>query len=107
MKISKELIKGSSELLVLSALHDAPLYGYEIAKQIKEQSDNVFKMGEGTLYPILHKLEKQKLLSSYWQEVGGRKRKYYTLTKRGTKVLTEKSTEWSEFSAAVHNIITA
>lgn len=105
MKINKELLKGSSEGLVLSVLNEQPLYGYEIAKQIKHASKDLFQMGEGTLYPILHKLEQQKLLRSYWQEVGGRKRKYYALTRAGQKLLEEKTAEWKAFASAVSGII--
>lgn len=105
MKINKELLKGSSEGMVLAILKDTPLYGYEIAKLIKHASQDLFQMGEGTLYPILHKLEQQKLLRAYWQEVGGRKRKYYALTKAGQKLLEEKTVEWKAFTSAVNGII--
>lgn len=105
MKINKELLKGSSEVLVLSVLNTEDLYGYEIAKRIQQLSQELFSMGEGTLYPVLHKLEQAKLLSSYWQEIGGRKRKYYSITERGKKLLAEKTKEWMSFSSAVKHVI--
>lgn len=105
MKINKELLKGSSEVLVLSVLKAEDLYGYEISKRIQQLSQELFSMGEGTLYPILHKLEQGKLLQSYWQEIGGRKRKYYSLTTQGKKLLAEKTHEWASFSAAVKQVI--
>ena len=68
MKVSKELLKGTSELIILTVLESGTLYGYEISKQIKLMSEGVFAMGEGSLYPLLHKLEKAKLLESFWKE---------------------------------------
>lgn len=107
MKVSKELIKGSSEVLILSALKEEPLYGYEISKRIKKQSKEVFTLGEGTMYPILHRLEKGGFLESYWQIVGGRRRKYYELTRSGKKRLEEKTGEWKTFSKAVNAVVLA
>ena len=104
-KINKELLKGSSDILILSVLAAEPLYGYEIAKRIKAQSSDVLAMGEGTLYPLLHRLEQAKLLESFWKEAGGRKRKYYGLTRQGQKVLTEKTLEWKAFAGAMDAIV--
>lgn len=104
-KVNKELLKGSLELIILAVLKDEAQYGYEIAKQIKQNSKEVFDLGEGTLYPLLHKLEKEKLLQAYWQEVGGRRRKYYGITKQGKKTLLEKKEEWQIFSSAVKAIV--
>ena len=86
MKISKELLKGSTSLLVLSAINSGDMYGYEIVKQIRLASDDVFHLNEGTLYPILHAMEKEHQVESYWQEVDGRTRKYYHITQKGTKI---------------------
>ena len=77
MKFNKELLKGSTNLLVLSVLENENMYGYEMIKKIKAKSENVFEFQEGTLYPILHKLEEKGLISSYWDETGSKKRKYY------------------------------
>ena len=89
MKISKELIKGSTAMLVMSVLKKNDMYGYKIIKELELQSESVFELKEGTLYPILHALEKENLLESYWEEFDGRKRKYYHLTRKGTKSLKE------------------
>lgn len=104
-KINKELLKGSLEILVLSVLKNKPLYGYLIVKELKLRSDQVFSLGEGTLYPLLHKLEIENLLESWWQEVGGRRRKYYSLTNTGKKVLADKSAEWQAFAQAVKKVM--
>lgn len=105
MKINKELVKGSSDVLILSVLKHNDLYGYKITRDIQALSNDIFTLGEGTLYPVLHKLEKQKLLTSYWQEVGGRRRKYYSITIAGKKMLQEKKKEWKVFSSAVNAVI--
>lgn len=105
MKINKELLKGTSDLLILRVLEKQPLHGYHIAKTIQQLSDRVLTMGEGTLYPILHRLERDGLLEAFWQEVDGRKRKYYSLTQRGRTVVQEKTTEWNVFSQAIKNIV--
>lgn len=106
-RINKELLKGSSDVFVLAVLRDEPLYGYEIAKRIKKHSKDVFDMGEGTLYPILHKLEQAGLLTAFWEESTGRKRKYYSLTNAGKKMLKSKIAEWDAFSSAASNVMNA
>lgn len=105
MKVNKELLKGSLEILILSVLKDQPLYGYLIAKELKTKSQEIFSLGEGTLYPLLHKLEQAGWLEAYWQEVEGRRRKYYTLTGQGKKFLAQKSAEWTTFSQAVNQVL--
>lgn len=104
-KINKELLKGSSDIMILSVLAEAPLYGYEIAKQIKNLSSDVLAMGEGTLYPLLHRLEQAKLLESFWKEVGGRRRKYYSITVTGKKILQAKTAEWNSFAHALNAVV--
>ena len=105
MKINKEILKGSTETLILKVLETEPLYGYQISKRLQEKSRRIFSLGEGTLYPLLHKLEKEKLLESYWQEYSGRRRKYYQLTTRGKKILTAKTAEWKVFAGAMRAVI--
>lgn len=105
MKISKELLKGSTPLLILSAINAKDMYGYEITRQIRVASDDVFNLNEGTLYPILHAMEKENQVESYWQEVDGRKRKYYHITKKGKKILAEKSEEWKVYSTSVERVL--
>ena len=101
MKISKELAKGSTGLLVLSVISKTDMYGYQIIKTLEVMSENVFSLNEGTLYPILHSLEKEGSLESYWCEAEGRKRKYYKITESGLAELADKKREWQSFSGAV------
>lgn len=106
MKISKELLKGSTTTLVLSLLNSRPMYGYEIIKVIELKSNGIFSFKEGTLYPILHALEGEAMIESYWSESeGSRKRKYYKITEKGNLHMKEKKQEWSLFSGAVDKIL--
>ena len=78
LKINSELIKGSTDMLVLSLLEEKTMYGYEIIKEMENKSEGIFELKEGTLYPLLHKLEDEGLLESQWGSgEGKRKRKYY------------------------------
>jgi len=93
--MNKEMMKGSTEILLLSIIEKEDIYGYEIAKRLKVKSNDLYSMGEGTLYPALQRIEKQKLIMSYWRdsESGGR-RKYYSITEDGKKELSKKLNEW-------------
>lgn len=105
MKISKELAKGSTALLVLSVISKRDMYGYEIIKTIENASEDVFSLNEGTLYPILHSLEADGSLEAYWCEAEGRKRKYYKITEKGLKELESREKEWTVFSGAVKKVL--
>lgn len=80
MKIDKELLKGSTGMLILNLLEHENMYGYQMIKRLSEKSENVFEFKEGTLYPILHALEEKGYINSYWDESTAKKRKYYSIT---------------------------
>lgn len=106
MAISKELLKGTTTLLILQLLKEGDKYGYEMVKELGVRSQDVFTLKEGTLYPILHNLESEGMIEAYWEETAStRKRKYYRITQNGTKLLKEKKTEWHTYSKSVANII--
>ncbi|RIX60172.1 PadR family transcriptional regulator [Paenibacillus nanensis] len=105
MKINKELMKGSTVMLILSLLGRKDMYGYEMTKEIERSSASVFTLKEGTLYPILHTLESEKLVEAYWHEEGGRRRKYYRITENGRRQLEEKHKEWALFRTTVDRVI--
>lgn len=106
MKISKELLKGSTTMLILRLLKEKPMYGYEMIKSIEQKSKGVFDFKEGTIYPILHGLENDGYVEAYWEESSkGRKRKYYRITKTGLGQLEEKKKEWKIYKTAVDNCI--
>lgn len=92
-------------MLVMSVLKNNDLYGYKIIKEIEALSDNVFTLKEGTLYPILHALEKENLLESYWDDTDGRKKKFYHLTTKGHKQIKEKREEWKVFQKSVNKVM--
>ena len=107
MKINKELLKGSTSILVLSLLQRNEMYGYQIIKEMDLKSSGVFAFKEGTLYPILHNLEEENLVESFWKEgENTRKRKYYRITKKGRGALKEKEEEWTLFTSTVNKVIT-
>ena len=106
MKLDKGLVAGSSTLLVLSLLDKGDMYGYQMIEELSRRSNNTFQMQEGTLYPILHGLEKGKYLTSYQQQAPtGRMRKYYRLTHRGRELLEEKRREWEAFRQGVGDVL--
>ena len=106
MKIDKSLMSGSTTLLILSLLAGEEMYGYQMITELYRRSNHVFDLKEGTLYPILHALEKNKCLSSYQQEAPtGRMRKYYKLTRRGKQLLDDKRTEWGAFRQGVEQVL--
>lgn len=105
MRYSNELLKGSTTILVMSVLKDNDLYRYRIIRELEFRSENAFEMSEGTLYPILHALEKEGYLESYWETHDGRERKYYHLTKKGIKQLEDKKEEWKSFSSSVNRVL--
>ncbi|MGC9522049.1 MAG: PadR family transcriptional regulator [Anaerolineae bacterium] len=98
-------VKGSLRLLILDALSRGASYGYQIAKEIKAKSDGVLDFQEGTLYPTLHKLEKDGLIEAYSAEVDGRQRRYYRLTEAGERALSRERQEWSTYVKAVNTVL--
>ena len=106
MKFDKGLMAGSGTMLILSLLEGGDMYGYQMIEELARRSSDLFQMKEGTLYPILHALEKNKCLSSYQQEAPtGRMRKYYKLTRRGKQLLDDKRTEWGAFRQGVEQVL--
>ena len=104
MSPNKELIGASTRLLILSILAREATYGYALIRAINREGEGLFTWQEGTVYPILHKLEKEDLVRAQWQEAEtGRKRKYYYITAGGRDALAEGTEEWSGF----HKMITA
>ncbi|MDE7268111.1 MAG: PadR family transcriptional regulator [Lachnospiraceae bacterium] len=105
MAIDKSLISGSTSMLILRLLEDKDMYGYEMIENLEKKSNNVFTLKAGTLYPLLHSLEEKDYLTSYEDEVNGKVRKYYSITKNGKKYLKSKKEEWNEYQTAVLNVL--
>ena len=105
-----ELVKGSVVPIVLRLVKDKPMYGYEMVKVVNARTNGRLEWKEGSLYPTLHRLEAARLISSRWEdapanEAAGRKRKYYSITKKGIRELAKRTAEWREFSTAVSAIL--
>ncbi len=108
MKIEKSLLSGSTPLLVLALLKDGDKYGYEMIEELAKRSDDTFLLKEGTLYPLLHSMEKEGYVRSYTKIApSGRERKYYQLTDTGRANLVHKEEEWLLFSNQVNAVIGA
>jgi PadR family transcriptional regulator PadR len=106
MKVDKSLISGSTKMLVLSMIEAGDKYGYEIIRELDSKSYGTFVLKDGTLYPILHSLEKEECIKSYSHKMEtGRIRKYYKITKCGRAYLFTKKKEWREFSTKINLII--
>ena len=106
MKIEKSLLSGSTPMLILSLLKDGDKYGYEMVETLAKRSDDTFALKEGTLYPLLHALEKEKYVESYSKTApNGRERKYYRLTRSGREQLEYKEKEWRLFSEKVNAVL--
>jgi len=101
-----ELMKGSSESLLLCLISQQPMYGYRIIKELEKRSQGYFKFKEGTLYPALHRLEKAGLIRGKWQMLpSGRQRRYYYITDKGHRLLVVKRDQWQDFLTAMNLII--
>ena len=103
--MEKSLLSGSNAMLLLRLLEEKDMYGYEMIDQLRQKSDNVFELKVGTLYPLLHALEKSGCLTSYEGEAAGKKRIYYRITPEGRKQLKKKTEEWSEYASAVMHVM--
>ncbi|MDR1616636.1 MAG: PadR family transcriptional regulator [Syntrophomonadaceae bacterium] len=105
MKINRELMKGSTSILILALLAEEEMYGYKIIQTLKARSENIFELKEGTLYPMLHALENEKAIESYWENVDNKMRKYYRITVGGRKLFESKKEEWQVYTGAINSII--
>lgn len=106
MSIDKGLISGSTTTLILKLLEDQDMYGYQMIETLSQMSDKTFELKAGTLYPLLHNLEKKEYLESYEEKADNdRLRKYYHITSNGKKILKEKEREWETYSNAVNKVL--
>lgn len=105
--ISKELRKGSADLLILALLEDRARHGYEIARLIEERSQGALSYHVASLYPTLYRLEDQGVVEGRWVEKAGqRKRRYYKLTAAGRRVLAKERSIWQSFFVALDRVAT-
>ena len=103
--MAREATPGGLDLLVLHLLSEREMYGYEMVTELAKRSQSVFQLKEGTLYPLLHRLEKEGAVTAYEEKKEGRTRRYYRLTRRGRGRLKEQEEEWRAYSAAVNAVL--
>ena len=90
---------GSTAVMMLRLLAEKPMYGYQIVKELQKRSEGYFDLEQGTLYPALHRLEKDGLVRSQWEVIAdGPSRKYYYITEQGQVELEKSARQWSDFS---------
>lgn len=106
-KYEKQMKKGVLEMLVLKLIEPKPKYGYQIIQEMKEKSEDTFLLKDGTLYPILYRLEDDGLVVSEWSEADGKQvpRKYYRITERGKTALSEIESLWFRISEGISKIM--
>ena len=101
-----EMLKGHLDMIVLAALSAGSAHGYAIIEEIRRRSGGAFDLPEGTVYPALHRLEQAGLLASRWVTAdSGRRRRIYSLTRRGNRALSERRAVWEEFSEAIGGML--
>jgi PadR family transcriptional regulator PadR len=100
-KSNPDFLNGVPELLILKLLSREPMYGYQLVQAIREATSDEFQFGEGCIYPILHRLESEKLLVAKRETVAGRSRVIYRTTPQGTKRLAESVGAWDRVVQAV------
>ncbi len=103
--MDSQFLGSAVEMMILEVAARGPTYGYEVAQTVCERSGGYFDLKEGSLYPALHRLERRKLLKSFWREVDGRRRKYYELTSTGRAELASRKSAWFKFADGVRGVL--
>ena len=107
-KTNVDLLQGTLDVLVLKTLSWKPMHGYGVVRALQQLTDDVLQIEEGSLYPALHRLERQGWLASEWGvSENNRRAKYYHLTAEGRKQLRAETSSWSVFAQAVSKVLTA
>ena len=106
MPSDKNVFSGNTTMLVLKLLEAKDMYGYQIIEELSQKTENVFQLKTGTLYPILHGLEKDGMVKSYDEHADNQRvRKYYALTSKGSGLLSKKQSEWAVYTKAVEHVM--
>ena len=101
-----DLVQGTLDLLILKVIATGPMHGWAIAQRIKQISNDVLKVGQGSLYPALHKLEQQGWIEAEWGESeNNRRAKYYSLTRAGKRAMAHETAQWERLSAAISLVV--
>lgn len=99
------MIQGHLDSLVLAVLEDGPKHGYGVIERIRERTDGVLDYPEGSIYPALHRLERDGLVTSAWSQLTGRKRRVYRLTRKGRTQLRAERKEWRLLARAISRVL--
>ena len=100
-----DAIKGHLDLLLLAVIETRPVHGYAVIEELRRRSEDSFDLPEGTVYPALHRLEREGLLASRWDTSSARKRRIYSVTKSGLRSLAERRSDWQGFARAVGSVV--
>lgn len=106
MKTS-DLIKGHLDPMILSIVESEPLHGYAIIDELRRRSRGELDLPEGTVYPALHRLEREGWIASAWDDSTGRRRRVYRLSRAGRRALAAQREEWKRFSSTVSTVLGA
>src|SRR3954464_10162658 len=99
------MLKGHLDMIVLAALSPGPAHGYAVIEELKRRSAGAFDLPEGTIYPVLHRLEQAGLLAGrWWTADSGRRRRFYELPRRGERALAERRAVWQQFADAIGSL---
>jgi transcriptional regulator len=106
MSRPSDLVQGTLDMLLLKILALEPLNGFAVSQRLKQVSDEVLQVSDGSLYPALHKLEQEGWITAEWKtSENGRRAKYYSLTRLGLKQLERETGNWARLSSAISNVI--
>src|SRR5688500_11650800 len=108
VKGKTDLLQGTLDMLVLRALQLEPMHGWGITERVEQWSESVLQLGQGTLYPALYRLERQAFIRSEWRVTeNNRRARYYSLTAKGRRHLTQEIANWQRMSRAVGLVLDA
>ena len=101
-----DLVQGTLDLLIMKVVALEPMHGWAIAQRITQMSNDVLQVGQGSLYPALHKLEQEGWIEAEWRaSENNRRAKYYSLTREGRKAMKQEAAQWERLSAAISLIV--
>ncbi len=105
-KLKKSTLDGNVETMLMAVLRTGPSYGYEIVRELNERAAGLLALGEGTVYPTLHRLEERGWISSRWDTTTGKRpRKYYRLTAKGRSAMTAQRQQWQGLVAVMERVL--
>jgi DNA-binding PadR family transcriptional regulator len=105
-RLSKRTLDGHVETFLLAVLEDGPSYGYQIVRELNERGDGLLRFGEGTVYPVLHRMERRGLITARWSKAeSGRPRKYYRLTRKGRRAQAEQRDQWQQLKQVMERML--